>query len=47
MRIRCVWESMKAAQSTLEKLPKIAEFQEYCSALADEETKMFHLEEME
>ena len=40
------WESMEAAQAALEKLPKIAEFQEYCSALADEKTKMFHLEEM-
>ena len=40
------WESMEAAQAALEKLPKIAGFQEYCSALADEKTKMFHLEEM-
>lgn len=40
------WESMEAAQAALEKLPKIAEFQEYCSALTGEGTKMFHLEEM-
>ena len=40
------WESMESAQEALEKLPKIAEFQEYCSTLADEGTKMYHLEEM-
>ena len=40
------WESMEAAQTALEKLPQIAEFQEYCSVLVDEGTMMFHLEEM-
>ena len=40
------WESMEVAQVALEKLPKIAEFQEYCSVLADEGTKMLYLEEM-
>lgn len=40
------WESMEAAQGALEKLPKVTEFREYCSALADEGTMMFHLEEM-
>lgn len=40
------WASMEAAQGALEKLPQVTEFQEYCSALADEGTMMFHLEEM-
>lgn len=40
------WESMEAAQAALEKLPKISEFQKYCSTLIDEGTMMFHLEEM-
>lgn len=40
------WESMEAAQAALEKLPQISEFQKYCSALIDEGTMMFHLEEM-
>ena len=39
------WESMKAAQADLEKLPQISEFQKYCSTLIDEGTMMFHLEE--
>ncbi len=30
----------------LEKLPQIMEFREYSSALVDEGTMMFHLEEM-
>lgn len=40
------WESMEAAQRALEKLSQVSEFQEYCSALVDEGTMMFHLEEM-
>jgi len=40
------WESMEAAQAALDKLPQVVEFQKYCSALSDEETKMFYLEEM-
>ncbi|XBX04009.1 hypothetical protein QMP26_26245 [Enterocloster clostridioformis] len=40
------WESMEEAQGALEKLPQVTEFREYCSALADEGTMMFHLEEM-
>lgn len=40
------WASMEAAQGALEKLPQVTEFQEYCSALADKGTMMFHLEEM-
>ena len=40
------WESMEAAQGALEKLPQVTEFREYCSALVDEGTMMFHLEEM-
>lgn len=40
------WESMEAAQGALKKLPQVAEFQEYCSALVDEGTTMFHLEEI-
>ena len=40
------WASMEAAQGALEKLPQITEFREYCSALTDGGTMMFHLEEM-
>lgn len=40
------WESMEAAQAALDKLPQVIEFQKYCSALIDEGTMMFHLEEM-
>ncbi|MDE7404784.1 MAG: hypothetical protein K2M81_06735 [Lachnospiraceae bacterium] len=40
------WKSMDAAQTALKTLPQIAAFQQYCSALKDDGTMMFHLEEM-
>jgi hypothetical protein len=37
---------MEPTQAALEKLPQITESQKYCSALIDEGTMIFHLEEM-
>lgn len=39
------WESMKAAQDALKKVPKLEEFHTYCSILKEQEMIMFHLEE--
>jgi hypothetical protein len=41
-----VTESMEPTQATLEKLPQISESQKYCSALIEEGTMIFHLEEI-
>lgn len=40
------WDSIEIAQSALEKLSNIPEFQEYCSVLLEDGMKMFYLEEV-
>ncbi len=39
------WDSMESAQIALEKMPKTIEFQEYASALKDDDSEIFYLEE--
>lgn len=39
------WKSMQEAHMALEKLPQLPDFQQYCSALKDDGTLMYHLEE--
>ncbi len=39
------WNSMEDAQAALEKMPPTIEFQEYSSALEEEGSEIFYLEE--
>ncbi len=39
------WKSMQEAHAALEKIPQLPDFQQYCSAIKDDGTLMYHLEE--